>query len=86
MQRSNFVWKFEPSTPPKSQLLQGVYLASLVKLLIKVRISRTVTLLGDTQYVSKQRFVKAHVAQYVEWLSHAAVSMTKMGKPFRFKI
>ena len=38
------------------------------------------------QYVSIQRFVKAHVAQYVELLSHTAVSMTKTGKRFHYKI
>ena len=34
------------------------------------------------QYASFERFMKAHVGQYVEPLSHAAFSMTKTGKRF----
>ena len=38
------------------------------------------------QYVAIKRFANVYVAQYVESLSHAAVSMTKMRKRFRNKI
>ena len=38
------------------------------------------------QYVSIQCFVKVRVAQYIEPLSHAAVSITKMGKRLHSKI